>query len=182
MRPHTVCRFRNALVQIGVYDRLPVEVCRQIESHGLIVYFHRNVFSRAPSGKVRQVSKMLKAIHAREDRRAAAEKMAAVITELRRQRLNKAAGLLEENGHETLTCYAFPDSHWIKLGTNKPLVRIMRGIRRRTRVVGAFPDGKSCLNLAAARLRHIAGTQGATRKYMNMTPLFADQTQGAVVA
>ena len=96
--------------------------------------------------------------------------------------LNKAAGLLEENGHETLTCYAFPDSHWIKLGTNKPLVRIMRGIRRRTRVVGAFPDGKSCLNLAAARLRHIAGTQGATRKYMNMTPLFADQTQGAVVA
>ena len=55
-----------------------------------IVHFHRNVFSRAPSGKVRQVSKMLKAIHAREDRRAAAEKMAAVITELRRQRLNKA--------------------------------------------------------------------------------------------
>ena len=35
MRSHTVCRFRNALVQAGVYDRLPVEVCRQIESHGL---------------------------------------------------------------------------------------------------------------------------------------------------
>jgi hypothetical protein len=51
-----------------------------------------------------------------------------------------------------------------------------------TRVVGAFPDGKSCLNLAAARLRHIAGTQWSTRRYMNMTPLFADQTQGAVVA
>ena len=58
----------------------------------------------------------------------------------------------------------------------------MREIRRRTRVVGAFPDGKSCLNLAAARLRHIAGTQWSTRKYMNMTPLFADQTHGAVVA
>ncbi|MGD9295082.1 MAG: transposase, partial [Roseobacter sp.] len=62
------------------------------------------------------------------------------------------------------------------------LERIMREIRRRTRVVGAFPDGKSCLNLAAARLRHIAGTHWSTRKYMNMTPLFADQTQGAVVA
>ena len=34
----------------------------------------------------------------------------------------------------------------------------MREIRRRTRVVGAFPDGQSCLNLAAARLRYIAGT------------------------
>jgi transposase-like protein len=34
----------------------------------------------------------------------------------------------------------------------------MKEIRRRTRVVGAFPDGQSCLNLAAARLRYIAGT------------------------
>jgi transposase-like protein len=147
-----------------------------------VVHFYRNVFSLVPSGKVRDVSKMLKAIHAQEDREAAAEKMGAVISELRRQRLNKAADLLEESGHETLTYYAFPDSHWIKLRTNNPLERIMREIRRRTRVVGAFPDGKSCLNLAAARLRHIAGTQWATRKYMNMTPLFADQTQGAVVA
>ncbi len=147
-----------------------------------VVHFYRNVFSLVPSGKVRDVSKMLKAIHAQEDREAAAEKMGAVIIELRRQRLNKAADLLEESGHETLTYYAFPDSHWIKLRTNNPLERIMREIRRRTRVVGAFPDGKSCLNLAAARLRHIAGTQWATRKYMNMTPLFADQTQGAVVA
>ena len=147
-----------------------------------VVHFYRNVFSLVPFGKVREVSRMLKAIHAQEDRKAAAGKMEAVITELRRQRLTKAADLLEESGHETLTYYAFPDSHWIKLRTNNPLERIMREIRRRTRVVGAFPDGKSCLNLAAARLRHIAGTQWATRKYMNMTPLFADQTQGAVVA
>ena len=130
-----------------------------------------------PSGKVREVARMLKAIHAQEDRKAAAEKMAAVIAELRCQRLVKAANLLEESGHETLAYYAFPDSHWIKLRTNNPLERIMREIRRRTRVVGAFPDGKSCLNLAAARLRHIAGTQWATRKYMNMIPLFADQTE-----
>ena len=48
----------------------------------------------------------------------------------------------------------------------------MREIRRRTRVVGAFPDGQSCLNLAAAPLRHIAGTQRSTKRYMNMRPLF----------
>jgi putative transposase len=147
-----------------------------------VVHFYRNVFSLVPSGKVRDVTKMLKAIHAQEDRKAAAEKMKAVIADLRTMKLNKAAELLEESGHETLTYYSFPDSHWIKLRTNNPLERIMREIRRRTRVVGAFPDGKSCLNLAAARLRHIAGTQWSTRKYMNMTPLFADQTQGAVVA
>ncbi len=82
----------------------------------------------------------------------------------------------------TLTFYAFPDGHWRKIRTNNPLERIMKEIRRRTRVVGAFPDGQSCLNLAAARLRHIAGTNWSTRKYMNMTPLFAQKTStpGAV--
>ena len=42
----------------------------------------------------------------------------------------------------------------------------MKEIRRRTKVVGAFSDGQSCLNLAAARLRHIAGSKWSTRKYM----------------
>ena len=121
-----------------------------------VVHFYRNAFSLVPSGRVRDVSKMLKAIHAQEDRKAAAEKMRTVIADLRAMKLVKAAELLEESGHETLTYYGFPDSHWIKLRTNNPLERIMREIRRRTRVVGAFPDGKSCLNLAAARLRHIA--------------------------
>ena len=58
----------------------------------------------------------------------------------------------------------------------------MREIRRRTRVVGAFPNGQSALNLAAARLRHIAGTQWSARKHMNMAPLYAApaETAGAV--
>jgi len=142
-----------------------------------VVHFYRNVFSVVPSGKVRDVSRMLKAIHAQEDRKAAAEKMKAVIADLRAMKLNKAAELLEESGHETLTYYGFPDSHWIKLRTNNPLERIMREIRRRTRVVGAFPDGKSCLNLAAARLRHIAGRQLSTRNSMTMPPPFAKQPQ-----
>lgn len=148
-----------------------------------VVHFYRNVFSLVPSGKVRDIARMLKAIHAQENRTAAAEKMAAVIAELRTMRLGKAAGLLEEHGHETLTYYGYPDSHWLKLRTKIRFKQSMREIRRRTRAVGAFPDGKSCLNVATARLSHIAGTQWSARKYMNMTPLFVDQTQhGAVVA
>jgi transposase-like protein len=58
--------------------------------------------------------------------------------------------------------------HWRRIRTNNPLERIMREIRRRTRVVGAFPDGESALNLAAARLRHVAGSQWSTRRYLNM--------------
>ncbi|PRD41700.1 IS256 family transposase [Phyllobacterium phragmitis] len=147
-----------------------------------MVHFYRNVFSHVPTTKVREISHMLKAIHAQESREAAQEKAAMIIEDLRRQKLGKAADLIEAHIDETLTFYAFPDSHWLKIRTNNPLERIMKEIRRRTRVVGAFPDGQSCLNLAAARLRHIAGSQWSTRKYMNMDPLYAEQTSthGAV--
>jgi putative transposase len=51
----------------------------------------------------------------------------------------------------------------------------MREIRRRARVVGAFPNGQSCLNLAAARLRYIAASAWSTKRYMNMRPLYQIQ-------
>ena len=76
-------------------------------------------------------------------------------------RLTRAADLVEAAVEETLAYYAFPEEHWRRIRTNNPLERILREIRRRTRVVGAFPDGQSALNLAAARLRHIAGMKGA---------------------
>jgi transposase-like protein len=127
---------------------------------------------------------MLKAIHGQETRDAAQEKARTVIAELLRQRMKRAAELVDDDVGDTLTYYAFPDSHWIKLKTNNPLEHLMREIRRRTRVVGAFPDGQSCLNLAAARLRHIAGTQWSTRRHMNMAPLkeMKMDTEGAAVA
>ncbi len=66
--------------------------------------------------------------------------------------------------------YAFPREHWRCLRTNNPLEPILREVRRRTRTVGAFPDGKSALMLAAARLRHVAGTKWGTRRYLDMNP------------
>ena len=101
---------------------------------------------------------MLKAIHAGEDIVAARQKAVQVIEKLRGLRLTKAAELVEAAVEETLAYYAFPQEHWRRIRTNNPLERILREIRRRTRVVGAFPDGQSALTLAAARLRHIAGT------------------------
>ena len=138
-----------------------------------MVQFYRNVFSHVPSTRVREVSHMLKAIHARESREAADNKAQVIIGDLRASKMAKAADLVEQAVHETtLTYYGFPDIHWQKIRTNNPLERIMKEIRRRTRVVGAFPDGQSCLNLAAARLRYIAGTTWSAKCYMNMRPLY----------
>ena len=58
-----------------------------------------------------------------------------------------------------------------KIRTNNVIERMNREIRRRTRVVGAFPDGNSALMLVCARLRHVAGTQWGCKKYMNMKHL-----------
>ena len=70
----------------------------------------------------------------------------------------------------------------ISYPVNNPLERILREIRRRTRVVGAFPDGQSALNLAAARLRHIAGTAWSTKRYLNIELLKDQQMRGAITA
>ena len=149
-----------------------------------MVHFYRNVFSHVPATRVREVSHMLKAIHAQETREAADRKASSVIDVLREARMGAAAELVGSSVQETLTYYAFPDIHWQKIRTNNPLERIMKEIRRRTRVVGAFPDGRSCLNLAAARLRYIAGTAWSTKRYMNMRPLYQSQVNhpGAAVA
>lgn len=136
-----------------------------------MVHFYRNVFSYVPKGKMQDVAFMLKAIHAQEDKEAASQKAKQIVEKLKAQKLTKAAELVEQNVAETLTYYQFPRTHWRHLKTNNPLERIMREIRRRTRVVGAFPDGNSALMLCAARLRHIAGTRWGIKKYMNMERL-----------
>ena len=67
----------------------------------------------------------------------------------------------------------FPSEHWTRIRTNNVIERLNREIRRRTRVVGSFPDGNSALMLVCARLRHVAGTQWGNKKYMNMKHLEA---------
>jgi len=124
------------------------------------------------------IAAMLKAIHAGEDIAAARQKVVQVIEKLRGLRLTKAAELAEAAVEETLAYYVFPEEHWRRIRTNNPLERILREIRRRTRVVGAFPDGQSALNLAAARLRHIAGTAWSTKRYLNIELLKDQQMRG----
>ena len=133
-----------------------------------VVHFYRNVFTAVPKGKVKTVVAMLKAIHAQEDRKEALKKAASVVKKLQSMKLRKAADTVKDGIEETLSYYAFPSEHWRKIRTNNPLERIMKEIRRRTRVVGSFPDGNSALMLVAARLRHIAATKWGTKMYMKM--------------
>ncbi len=110
-------------------------------------------------------------IHAQEDAQAAKEKARQVVAKLREMRLGKAAEIVEAGVDETLSYYSFPPEHWRCIRTNNPPERLNREIRRRTRVVGAFPDGHSALMLVAARLRHVAATRWGTKRYLQMNRL-----------
>ena len=144
------------------------EVFPEAKYQRCTVHFYRNVFSVVPRSKVKLVAKMLKAIHAQESKKAAREKAKIVIAELKNMKLKEAAKKVEEGIEETMTYYDFPSEHWTRIRTNNMIERLNREIRRRTRVVGCFPDGNSALMLVCARLRHVAGTQWGNKKYMNM--------------
>jgi putative transposase len=146
------------------------------------VHFYRNVFSVVPHGKMKEVAAMLKAIHAQEDLTEARKKADAVAAKLEALKLRKAAEQVREGSAETLAYYHFPREHWRQIRTNNPLERVMREIRRRSRVVGCFPDGNSAVMLAAARLRHIAGTRWGTRRYINMKRLGEMQIENVAQA
>ena len=135
------------------------------------VHFYRDVWKEVPSTKMKDVTAMLKAIHAQEDFDAAMSKATDVATKLEEMKLPKAAKQIRETVHESLSYMDYPREHWRSIATNNPLERLMKEIRRRTRVVGSFPDGQSALMLAAARLRHISSTKWGTRRYMDMNRL-----------
>ena len=147
------------------------EVFPEAKYQRCIVHFYRNVFSVVPRSKGKIVAKMLKATHAQESKAAAKEKAKSVVAALREMKLKEAAIKVENSIDETLTYMDFPYEHWTRIRTNNVIERLNREIRRRTRVVGTFPDGNSALMLVCARLRHIAGSLWGNKKYMNMKHL-----------
>jgi len=147
------------------------QVFPQAKYQRCIVHFYRNVFSVVPKHKVNETAKMLKAIHAQEDKTAAREKAKQVAEKLRGMKLSKAASKVEEFIEETLTYMNFPEQHWTRIRTNNTLERLNREIKRRTKVVGTFPDGESALMLVCARLRHVTSSEWGTKRYLNMEHL-----------
>lgn len=100
------------------------------------VHFYRNVFSATPRSKMKLVAKMLKAIHAQENKAATREKTNQVVPALREMKLHEAAKKVEDSIEETLSYMDFPYEHWLRIRTNHVIARLNREIRRRTRVVG----------------------------------------------
>ena len=155
---------------LGMLETIP-EVFPDACYQRCTVHFYRNIFSVTPRNKVKTVAMMLKAIHAQESKDAAREKALLVAEKLKEMKLASAAKKLEDGIEETITYMDFPYQHWSRIRTNNTIERLNREIKRRTRAIGAFPDGQSALMLVCARLRHVAGTQWGSKRYMSMNHL-----------
>ena len=144
-----------------------------------MVHFMRNVLSKTPPSHGEWASAALKAIFAQENRESAMAKAGTVAGEMEERKLKAAANCLREGVGETTTYLLpeFPANHRIKLRTNNMIERLNKEIRRRTRVVGGFPDSNSALMLVCARIRYVTSRSWSDRRYMDMSRL--DDNLGA---
>lgn len=166
---------------LGMLEAIP-EVFPNARYQRCTVHFYRNIFSVTPRMKMQEVSRMLKAIHSQEDKQAAREKAIAVAAKLREMKLHAAAKKLEDGIEETLTYMEFPVQHWHRIRTNNLTERVNREVRRRTRSIGAFPDGNSALMLVCARLRYVASNDWGQKRYLNMKHLYDMETEAKLAS
>ncbi|MBS6948796.1 transposase [Bifidobacterium scardovii] len=114
---------------------------------------------------------MPRAVHAMGSREASEAKALAVAEELEGMRLGEAARVVRAGYAETLTYTGFPREHWARIRIDNAIERLNREVRGRTRAVGTFPDGKSALMLAPARLEYVAESEWGSRRYLDVTLL-----------
>lgn len=139
---------------LGMLETIP-EVFPNARYQSCTVHFYRNIFYVTPRNKTKAVALMRKAIHSQESREAARENAIQVVEKLKVIKQAKAAKKVEDGIEETLTYMDFPTQHWTRIRTNNTIERLNREIKRRTKAIGAFPDGQSALMLVCARLRHV---------------------------
>lgn len=132
-----------------------------------IFHFINNVLTQVPRKKQKSVAAALKAIFAQESETEARAK-AARFMEQNAKRLPQAVKTLRGGLSDALTYYRYPEGHWRRIRTNNPLERLLLEVKRRLKVVGAFPDPESALMLAVARLKWMQESQWGSRRYLDM--------------
>ena len=138
-----------------------------------MVHFERNILAKVNPKNRDWAADALKAIFSMESGDKALEKAESVAKDMEARKLREAAKCLREGIGETTTYLLddYPREHRRRIRTNNMIERLNREIRRRTRVVGSFPDGRSALMLICARVRYVTSSEWSTRRYLDMSRL-----------
>lgn len=175
LKERGLCGVRLAVSDacLGLVEALS-EVFPEAAWQRCAVHFYRNVLGKVPHSHKRTFGTALKAIHAQESREAAMAKVES-LKEAWKGRFTEAVKILTDGVASTLSYYDFPPEHWRRIRTNNPLERLLKEVRRRTNVVGAFPDGRSALMLATARVRYVSERTWSGRRYMDVSALIVSE-------
>jgi putative transposase len=144
-------------------------------------HFMRNLLTRVPKSAQSFVATMVRTIFAQPDAETAHEQHRRIASQLE-TRFPEAAALLEEAAPDLLAFTGFPKEHWRQLWSNNSLERLNKEIRRRTDVVGIFPDRASIVRLVGAVLAEQHDEWAVARRYMSAESIakaLADPLDGA---
>jgi transposase-like protein len=153
------------------------------------VHFMRNVLARVPKAAQGFVAAALKGIFSQPSQKEARQALRKAV-ELLRAKYPAAAAIVEEAEEDVLAYMAFPEKHWRQIHSTNPLERQNREIRRRTDVVGIFPNRASAMRLVVMLLVEQNEDWAVNRRYFSLesmqllmaTPTNAPELQGLEAA
>ncbi len=133
-------------------------------------HFVRNLLAKVPKRAQQPVAALVRSIFAQTTAAEVHEQHQVVVEKLHGQ-FRDAALLLEQAGPELLAFAAFPEKHWRQVWSNNPQERVNREIRRRTDVVGIFPNRDAILRLVTAVLNEQHDEWAVGRRHMSLESL-----------
>jgi transposase-like protein len=131
-------------------------------------HFIRNLLTRVPKAAHGIVATYVRTIFAQPDADSVRAQHARTVEHLH-GRFSKAAEMLADAAEELLAFTSFPKEHWRQIWSNNPQERLNREIRRRTDVVGIFPNREAIIRLVGAVLCEIHDDWAVVRRYMTLT-------------
>ena len=134
------------------------------------VHFMRNALAHAPKAQRRMVSAAIATVFAQETPASAREQWRTVADQLR-GKLPKVGSLMDSAEHEVLAYMEFPRAHWLQIHSTNPLERLNAEIKRRTNVVGIFPNDRAITRLVGAMLLEQSDEWTLQRRYMQLEGL-----------
>ncbi len=133
-------------------------------------HFMTNLLTRVPKAAQHLVATLVRSIFAQPDQPSVRAQLAQVVAQLQ-TRFPEAATFLDESSEELLAFATFPKAHWRQIWSNNPLERLNKEIRRRTDVVGIFPNRAAIVRLVGAVLAEQNDEWTIAKRYMSLHSL-----------
>jgi transposase-like protein len=130
----------------------------------------RNALCLVPKGTQQMVAATIRTVFVQPDAVSAREQWRRVADQLR-PRFPRVAQLLDDAEDEVLAYLAFPVEHWRQVWSNNPQERLNKEVKRRTDVVGIFPNDRSVIRRVGAILAEQNDEWQVARRYFSAESL-----------